>query len=384
MPQGGSFGLEMLPILFIAVRRGVLPGLVAGALFGLLQLAGVAGTPYIYHPVQALLDYPLAFGALGLAGLVPVGRMDDVHNLPRLIAAVALGTVRGWCSTSCRASSSSPSTRPLGRLPGCTRSRTTSSTCCPSAIVTAICLWPLLRAYDVAFPSDRRPRGDRRRVTEARGRPVAVIFLDGEYGDPGWHRALAARADVLLAADGGARFLTRLGVTPQAVVGDFDSSGRGHGRQAARRPASSSCVIRCARTSPTASSPWRRRCAAGPVRCCSPAPPARSTTRSGTWRYSGAWRRAASSARLVAPDLTATVLIAPAAVALDAPAGTRVSLAPAGEAATVTLTGLDYPLDHGVLAVDACLGLGNHVSAEGECTHRAARGDDRHACRSRR
>ena len=89
MPQGGSFGLEMLPILFIAVRRGVLPGIVAGALFGLLQLTGIAGTPYIYHPLQALLDYPLAFGALGLAGFMPVGRMDDVHNLPRLIAAVA-------------------------------------------------------------------------------------------------------------------------------------------------------------------------------------------------------------------------------------------------------------------------------------------------------
>ena len=50
MPQGGSFGLEMLPILFVAVRRGVVPGVVAGGLFGLLQLAGVAGAPYIYHP----------------------------------------------------------------------------------------------------------------------------------------------------------------------------------------------------------------------------------------------------------------------------------------------------------------------------------------------
>ena len=36
------------------------------------------------------------------------------------------------------------------------------------------------------------------------GRPLAVVFLDGDYGDPGWHRALAARADIVLAADGGA------------------------------------------------------------------------------------------------------------------------------------------------------------------------------------
>ena len=68
----------------------------------------------------------------------------------------------------------------------------------------------------------------------------------------------------------------------------------------------------------------------------------------------------------MAPDLTATVLIAPVAVALDAPAGTRVSLAPVGEAATVTLAGLDYPLERGVLPADACLGLGNHVDADGD------------------
>ena len=31
-----------------------------------------------------------------------------------------------------------------------------------------------------------------------------------------------------------------------------------------------------------------------------------------------------------------------------------------------TLTGLDYPLDHGRLPADACLGLGNHVVSTGE------------------
>ena len=32
----------------------------------------------------------------------------------------------------------------------------------------------------------------------------------------------------------------------------------------------------------------------------------------------------------------------------------------------MTLTGLDYPLERGILPPDACLGLGNHVAAEGE------------------
>src|SRR5664280_1675477 len=38
MPQGGSVSLEALPIIFVAVRRGVVPGATAGLLYGLLQL----------------------------------------------------------------------------------------------------------------------------------------------------------------------------------------------------------------------------------------------------------------------------------------------------------------------------------------------------------
>ena len=55
--------------------------------------------------------------------------------------------------------------------------------------------------------------------------PLAVVFLDGDYGEPGYYRALISRAGLVLAADGGARFLLDLGVLPQAVVGDFDSLG---------------------------------------------------------------------------------------------------------------------------------------------------------------
>jgi thiamine transporter len=154
MPQGGSFGLEMLPILFIAIRRGVLPGIVAGALFGLLQLTGVAGTPYIYHPLQALLDYPLAFGALGLAGLVPVGGMDDVHNLPRLITAVTLGAGARLAFHFLSGLIFFAEYAPAWEAPWLYSITYNLLYLLPSAIVTAICLWPLLRAYDVAFPRD--------------------------------------------------------------------------------------------------------------------------------------------------------------------------------------------------------------------------------------
>jgi len=66
MPQGGSLSLEMLPILIIALRWGAGPGMMAGAVYGLVQLAF---GPFIIHPAQLVLDYPLAYMLVGLAGI---------------------------------------------------------------------------------------------------------------------------------------------------------------------------------------------------------------------------------------------------------------------------------------------------------------------------
>jgi thiamine transporter len=67
LPQGGSITLaSMVPVLLFALRRGVRLGVIAGILLGLVVLVEM---PFVVHPAQLLLDYPLAFGALGLAGL---------------------------------------------------------------------------------------------------------------------------------------------------------------------------------------------------------------------------------------------------------------------------------------------------------------------------
>ena len=65
MPFGGSISLEMIPLILLALRQGPIVGTVAGFTYGLLDLII---DPFVVHPVQLLLDYPLAFGALGLAG----------------------------------------------------------------------------------------------------------------------------------------------------------------------------------------------------------------------------------------------------------------------------------------------------------------------------
>lgn len=65
MPQGGSVSLSMLPLFIFAFRRGGVYGMMAGAVTGVLHLL-LGG--YVVHPVQALLDYPVASAVLGLAG----------------------------------------------------------------------------------------------------------------------------------------------------------------------------------------------------------------------------------------------------------------------------------------------------------------------------
>ena len=69
LPQGGSITFaSMVPIIWLALRRGPKVGIVTGVIYGLIQFIML---PYAIDPIQVLLDYPLAFGVLGLAGFFP-------------------------------------------------------------------------------------------------------------------------------------------------------------------------------------------------------------------------------------------------------------------------------------------------------------------------
>lgn len=89
MPQGGSVTLaSMLPIMLFSAVYGIGPGLLAGAAIGLLQyLQG----GWFVHPVQFLLDYPLAFALIGLAGLYKV--LPKSWQSWSLYACMALGAL---------------------------------------------------------------------------------------------------------------------------------------------------------------------------------------------------------------------------------------------------------------------------------------------------
>lgn len=85
LPQGGSITLaSMLPIFLFAYAYGVGPGMLVGMAYGVLQFIQDA---YFVHPVELLLDYPLAFAMLGLAGLA--SKFSDRWGL---VPGILLGT----------------------------------------------------------------------------------------------------------------------------------------------------------------------------------------------------------------------------------------------------------------------------------------------------
>jgi len=83
LPQGGTISLAMVPVIIVALRRGVVAGVVTGVISGMLMMLP---DPFLVHPVQVILDYPLAWGALGFAGLIA----EKKHRTKILLAVEGL------------------------------------------------------------------------------------------------------------------------------------------------------------------------------------------------------------------------------------------------------------------------------------------------------
>lgn len=87
MPQGGSLTIaSLLPLMIYSYMFGVRKGVLAGFVYGILQ--AVQGIWFI-HPAQFLLDYPVAFAAIGLAGMF--SRVKKLRKAPQL--KFALGAI---------------------------------------------------------------------------------------------------------------------------------------------------------------------------------------------------------------------------------------------------------------------------------------------------
>lgn len=66
-PSGGSINFTMLPIMIIAFRHGPVWGIGSGMIFGLIKC--IIGGGIGWGLPSILLDYVLAYGAVGIAGI---------------------------------------------------------------------------------------------------------------------------------------------------------------------------------------------------------------------------------------------------------------------------------------------------------------------------
>lgn len=87
MPQGGSITLaSLLPLMIFSYMFGVKKGVFAGFIYGILQ---AIQDPWLIHPAQFLLDYPVAFASIGVAGMFR--NVKAFENKPQI--AFALGGI---------------------------------------------------------------------------------------------------------------------------------------------------------------------------------------------------------------------------------------------------------------------------------------------------
>lgn len=90
MPLGGDITLaSILPIILFSFIYGTKKGVVVGIVFGLINFVCF---PFSVHPAQIILDYPLAFGFMGLTSMF--GKIKAIRRKP--ILEFVLGSI-----TSC-------------------------------------------------------------------------------------------------------------------------------------------------------------------------------------------------------------------------------------------------------------------------------------------
>ncbi|MEJ7842285.1 MAG: energy-coupled thiamine transporter ThiT [Rubrobacter sp.] len=155
MPFGGSISLEMIPLILLALRQGPVVGVITGAAYGLLNLA--VG-PVVVHPVQVLFDYPLAFGALGLAGFFrPTVRGAVIGAAVAVLARFVCHFVSGVVFFASYA--------PEGWNPYVYSGAYNAAYLVPSLVIALVVVVVLLRALEGAQPSPRQVRYRRSTVS---------------------------------------------------------------------------------------------------------------------------------------------------------------------------------------------------------------------------
>lgn len=94
-PTGGSITLfSMLLICLPGFLFGLRAGIMSGVAYGVLQLLI---DPYVLYPMQLVVDYILAFGALGLSGLFRKSENGLVKGyIAGVLGRFVFAVISGW------------------------------------------------------------------------------------------------------------------------------------------------------------------------------------------------------------------------------------------------------------------------------------------------
>ena len=96
MPQGGSVTIaSLLPLMIYSYMFGVKKGIFAGFIYGILQ---AVQDPWIVHPAQFLLDYPVAFACIGVSGIF--SKTKKLERFPQIqigLGAILASVLRYAC-----------------------------------------------------------------------------------------------------------------------------------------------------------------------------------------------------------------------------------------------------------------------------------------------
>lgn len=94
--NGGSVTAgSMIPILVFAYRWGGVRGMFVGAVYGLLQFFI---EPYAAHPLSVIIDYPLAFAAIGFMGFIANDKSSPAKVVTGITVALGLRFVAHFLS----------------------------------------------------------------------------------------------------------------------------------------------------------------------------------------------------------------------------------------------------------------------------------------------
>ncbi len=167
--------------------------------------------------------------------------------------------------------------------------------------------------------------------------------------------------DLVIAADGGYRYLQAMGITPHVLLGDFDSLGeppRLEGVELIRHPVrkddtDTGLALRVG---------WQRGCRNFALYGCGGG---RIDHLLANFQSMGRYAAMGAQVRLVDPGYTAYAVADGRLELPPAPRGTLVSVFCHGQEANgVTLEGLSYPLQDARLTCDFPLGVSNAYEAE--------------------